>query len=148
MTVILTPITASDAYWSVANDENRIEDNGLISFDRCVDWLLDLQQSTSDEGLRGLIADTLLDLRLLGPFDADIEDVVLGALASIEVAFEVAAVGRPRCQVLAFPLGSRARSVKEGTRRSEPGRTAGGRPLGRPSASSRPALRQPLRPAG
>jgi hypothetical protein len=88
VTAIATPITTSEAFWSAATDETGC---GSISFDRCVDWLLDLYQSTDDTLLRNLIADVLDDLRQLGPVTDEFEDVVLGALASIEVAFEVRA---------------------------------------------------------
>jgi hypothetical protein len=82
-------MTTSEAFWSAAIDDEA--GNGSISFDRCVDWLLDLYQSTDDTGLRALIADVLDDLRQLGPIEDELEDVVLGALVSIEVAFEVRA---------------------------------------------------------
>jgi hypothetical protein len=86
VTATATPITTSEAFWSAASDETAL---GSISFDRCVDWLLDLYQSTTDTMLRDLITDVLDDLRMLGPIEGEFEDVVLGALASIEVAFEV-----------------------------------------------------------
>ncbi len=75
-----------DAFWSAAGDETNF---GSISFDRCVDWLLDLHQSCADEVIRTLITDVLDDLRQLGPFEGAFEDVVLGALASIESAIDV-----------------------------------------------------------
>ncbi len=74
------------AFWSVVTDHDG---PSAISFDRCVDWLLDLHQSTADAGLRMLITDVLEDLRELGPIEGEFEDVVLGALASVEVAFEM-----------------------------------------------------------
>jgi hypothetical protein len=86
VTAIATPITTSEAFWSAAVDETG---PGSISFDRCVDWLLDLYQSTDDADLRVLITEVLDDLRGLGPIEGEFEDVVLGALVSIEVAFEV-----------------------------------------------------------
>ena len=86
MTAITSDTTA--AFWSVATDEAA---DTPISFDRCVDWLLDLYQSTSDAQLRCLVTDVLQDLRELGPIEGEFEDIVLGALASVEVAFEIAA---------------------------------------------------------
>ena len=74
------------AFWSAVTDHDG---PSAISFDRCVDWLLDLHQATADAGLRMLITDVLEDLRELGPVEGEFEDVVLGALASVEVAFEM-----------------------------------------------------------
>ena len=88
MTAILSPSDTSAAFWSAATDAT---DGGLISFDRCVDWLLDLHQSSDNTRLQALVADVLSDLRELGPIEGEFEDVVLGALASIEIAFEIAA---------------------------------------------------------
>lgn len=62
-----------------------------LSFDRCVDWLLTLHQSTTDTELQRLVTDVLAELRELGPGRGEFADVVLGALASVEVAFEIAA---------------------------------------------------------
>ncbi len=75
---------ASEAFWAVAGDEYS-----TISFDRCTDWLLDLYQTTEDVQLRTLITEVLDDLRALGPVEGEFEDIVLGALASVEVAFEI-----------------------------------------------------------
>lgn len=86
MTAIMTPTATSEAFWSTVTDHDG---EAAISFDRCTDWLLDLHQSTKDEGIRRLIADVLEDLRMLGPVDGEFEDVVLGALASVEIAFEM-----------------------------------------------------------
>ncbi len=88
MTDTLSPISTSEAFWATVTDHDG---DSAISFDRCTDWLLDLYQSTTDEGLRLLIADVLEDLRMIGPIDGEFEDIVLGALASVEVAFEVVA---------------------------------------------------------
>ncbi len=74
------------AFWSAASDDSGF---GRLSFDRCVNWLLDLYQDSSDTVIRTLIADVLDDLRALGPFEGEFEDVVLGALASIETAIEI-----------------------------------------------------------
>ncbi len=76
--------SASEAFWAVAGDEYS-----TISFDRCTDWLLDLYQTTEDVQLRTLITEVLDDLRALGPVEGEFEDIVLGALASVEVAFEI-----------------------------------------------------------
>ncbi len=76
--------SASEAFWAVAGDEYS-----TISFDRCTDWLLDLYQTTEDVQLRTLITEVLDDLRALGPIEGEFEDIVLGALASVEVAFEI-----------------------------------------------------------
>jgi hypothetical protein len=89
MTATLSPITASNAFWSVANDDDLCEAASSISPERCITWLLDLQASTSDQQLKDLVDETVADVRALGRFGGDMEDVVLGALASIEVAFEV-----------------------------------------------------------
>ncbi len=86
MTAIMTPTETSEAFWATATDHDG---PSAISFDRCTDWLLDLHQSTEDEGVRLLISDVLEDLRMLGPIDGEFEDVVLGALASVEIAFEM-----------------------------------------------------------
>ncbi|MEZ5225268.1 MAG: hypothetical protein R2710_00945 [Acidimicrobiales bacterium] len=99
MTMIHTPAThipnttidQSESFWSAAFDEAR---EAMLSIDRCIDWLLDLYQSTEHPALRELVADMLDDLRAvsaegLGFADLDLDDVVLGALASIETAFEI-----------------------------------------------------------
>ena len=93
MTAILSPFTAADAYWAMAidTDNDEAETGAGVSYERCIDWLAELQQSTDDAQLRALVADTLYDLERLGRFGADMRDVVLGALASIEVAFEISA---------------------------------------------------------
>ena len=62
-----------------------------ISFDRCVDWLLSLYADTSDRDLKTMIVEVLGELRAIGPVDGAFEDIVLGALASVESAFEIAA---------------------------------------------------------
>ncbi len=64
---------------------------GCISIQRCTDWLLDLYQSDERPKVRRLIAEVIEDLQLLGSIDdADTEDLVLGALASVEAAIEMA----------------------------------------------------------
>lgn len=68
-----------------------------VTYEQCERWLVhrlvcvDERSASPDPVLRALVADTLADLRALGSLDADLEDVMLGALASIEVAFEVQA---------------------------------------------------------
>ena len=77
-----------DAFWSAVTDNDG---PSTISFDRCVDWLLDLFQVTTDTRLQVLISEVLDELREIGPVDGVFEDVVLGALASVEAAFDVVA---------------------------------------------------------
>ncbi len=77
-----------DAFWSAVTDNDGLS---TISFDRCVDWLLDLFQMTTDTRLQVLISEVLDELREIGPVDGEFEDVVLGALASVEAAFDVVA---------------------------------------------------------
>ncbi|MCP3989337.1 MAG: hypothetical protein GY724_09700 [Actinomycetia bacterium] len=94
MSATMTAINASEAFWSAAEDTgNDITTEAPISYERCVNWLLDLHQSTTDRGLQGLIIDVLSDLGQLGPVSSDreLESLVLGALSSVEIAFEVAA---------------------------------------------------------
>ena len=92
MAALITPEVTSEAFWAVANGDEDL-DATPISYERCIDWLLDVQQSTDDQQLRALVADVLRDVQALGPINGDreLESVVLGALASVEVAFEVAA---------------------------------------------------------
>ncbi len=62
-----------------------------LFFDRCVDWLLSLHESTTDPALLDLVTDVLDELREIGPVSGEFADVVLGALASVELAFELPA---------------------------------------------------------
>ncbi len=87
----LAPLSAADAFWAVANDDDLCDDPASISVERCVQWLRALQRTTVDSQLIALVDDTLDDLARLGRFGRDMEDIVLGALASVEVAFEMAA---------------------------------------------------------
>ncbi len=89
MTALMTPTHSSEAFWGAAIDE---ESASFLSFDRCVDWLLDLYRQTDDQDLQLLIGEVIDDLRALGPIDGEFEDIVLGALASVETAFEVKAM--------------------------------------------------------
>lgn len=82
------PIATCAAFWNSVTDHDG---PSPISFDRCVDWLLDLYQVTLDTQLRTLIAEVLDDLRDLGPVEGEFEDMVLGALASVEAACDVVA---------------------------------------------------------
>lgn len=76
----------AEAFWNSVTDD---EGPAPISFDRCVDWLLDLYQATGNAQLRTLISEVLDDLRQVGPFEGEFEDVILGALASVETALEM-----------------------------------------------------------
>lgn len=76
----------TEAFWTTVTDHDG---PAPISFDRCVDWLLDLYQETTNTQLRHLISEVLDDLRALGPVEGEFEDIVLGALASVEAAFEM-----------------------------------------------------------
>lgn len=82
-----TAVTSTtEAFWTTVTDHDG---PAPISFDRCVDFLLDLYQDTTNAQLRTLISEVLDELRQLGPVEGMFEDVVLGALASVEVAFEM-----------------------------------------------------------
>ncbi len=85
-TAIESVQTTTEAFWAATVHPTEFS---TISFDRCVDWLLDLYQTTEDTDLRALITEVLDDLRSLGPVEGEFEDIVLGALASVEAAFEV-----------------------------------------------------------
>lgn len=76
----------TEAFWTTVTDHDG---PAPISFDRCVDWLLDLYQDTTSTQLRTLVSEVLEDLRELGPVEGEFEDIVLGALASVETAFEM-----------------------------------------------------------
>ena len=89
MTALMTPTHSSEAFWGAAIDEDS---TSFLSFDRCVDWLLDLYGQTTDEDLQLLIGEVIDDLRALGPIEDEFEDIVLGALASVETAFEIKAM--------------------------------------------------------
>lgn len=86
MTIIDNHSTVTESFWATATDYDA---GTTISFDRCVDWLLDLHQSSDHPVIRQLIADVIDDLRCVGPIEGEFEDVVLGALASVESAIEV-----------------------------------------------------------
>jgi hypothetical protein len=90
---LTTVTTATKAFWATADDTLDPTTHAPISYERCVNWLLDLHQGTTDPALRKLIIEVLSDLGQLGPVSSDpeLENLILGALASVEVAFEVAA---------------------------------------------------------
>jgi len=92
MTAIVTPTETCAAFWSAADATGRHGAGPAVSYDRCVNWLLDLHQATTDPDLQRLVIDVLADLGELGPVSSDpeLESLMLGALASVEVAFEVA----------------------------------------------------------
>ena len=90
--IVAEAIETSDAFWSTATSDGGA---GAISVSRCIDWLLDLRQATDKTDLRGLVDEVLDELQTLNSIDAntaglEMGDLVLGALASVEVAFEVA----------------------------------------------------------
>ncbi len=85
-TAASTIADTTEAFWTTVTDHDGPTP---ISFDRCVDWLLDLYQDTTNTQLRHLISEVLEDLRALGPVEGEFEDIVLGALASVEAAFEM-----------------------------------------------------------
>lgn len=85
-TTTTTVTDTTEAFWTTVTDHDG---PAPISFDRCVDWLLDLYQDTTNAQLRTLISEVLDDLRSLGPVEGEFEDIVLGALASVEAAFEM-----------------------------------------------------------
>lgn len=85
-TTALTVTDTTEAFWTTVTDHDG---PSPISFDRSVDFLLDLYQDTTSSQLRTLISEVLDDLRELGPVEGEFEDVVLGALASVETAFEM-----------------------------------------------------------
>lgn len=90
--------TARPSDSALPNDSALPSDGALPSdsadpafFDRCVDWLLSLYGATTDPVLRDLVTDVLDELREIGPVSGEFADVVLGALASVELAFELPA---------------------------------------------------------
>jgi hypothetical protein len=83
MTDLIPTITPISSGSDVSSDP--------LFFDRCVDWLLSLYAQTTDPVLQDLVADVLDELREIGPVTGEFADVVLGALASVEIAFEIPA---------------------------------------------------------
>ncbi len=86
-----TTIEQSQDFWTAAFEGAP---GASLSIDRCIDWLLDLYQSTQHQQLRDLVAEVLDDLRAVGAdglgfAELNLDDVVLGALASVETAFDV-----------------------------------------------------------
>lgn len=94
MTAINVPFAHQQEFWlaGLVSDNNVVTSNETLSLERCVDWLLDLYQSTSEPVLRRLVSDVLTEVKELGELcdDHELEEVVLGALASVEAAFDVA----------------------------------------------------------
>ncbi|MEM8925959.1 MAG: hypothetical protein AAGD35_20840 [Actinomycetota bacterium] len=85
--------TATAIRWSDGPD--RAHNGGTsadpVSYQCCIDWLLDLRQSTTDPVLRGLVSEVLAELRTIGPVgdDPELNEMVLGALGSVQSAFEL-----------------------------------------------------------
>ncbi len=89
----------TDAFFA-AEAEGRHERSAGISVQRCIDWLLDLYQATTSEELRLLIGEVIEDIDMLASMagspsvdgeleDGELEDMVLGAMASVEAAVEL-----------------------------------------------------------
>lgn len=57
---------------------------------RCEQWLSEMRRRTTDHGVHRLIDDVRSELALLGELAVDLSDVVVGALASVEAAVELA----------------------------------------------------------
>ncbi len=98
--IIPFPLTTASATASVTaqwSERARWGHNGVttseaVSLERCVDWLLDRHQSTTDPVLRGLVGDVLTEVRELGDVSEceELTALVLDALASVETAFDIA----------------------------------------------------------
>ncbi len=92
MTALILPLPGLDQGWPTAPDttQNEPTTDDAISLPRCIDWLLDLRQSTTDPDLRALVADVLSDLNQLDwPCDPELAELVIGALASVQSAFDL-----------------------------------------------------------
>lgn len=61
-----------------------------------VDWLEQALERAETAQTRRLIADVLGDVRALGPIDDDLVELVIGALASVDVALDLDTTGRTR----------------------------------------------------
>ena len=86
-----TTVDQSESFWTAVLEGAP---GASLSVDRCIDWLLDLHQATPHQQLKDLVSDVLDDLRAVGMdgrgfAELDLDDVVLGALASVETAFEI-----------------------------------------------------------
>ncbi|MEM9130910.1 MAG: hypothetical protein AAF962_11895 [Actinomycetota bacterium] len=102
MTAIIVPFPSTIAsapapvtiHWSeeVDGGHNGVTTSEAVSLERCVDWLLDRHQSTTDPVLRRLVGDVLAEVRELGDLGQceELTALVLDALASVETAFEIA----------------------------------------------------------
>lgn len=58
------------------------------------EWLEDAMERAETAQTRRLIADVLGDVRALGPIDDDLVELVIGALASVDAAMDLDALGR------------------------------------------------------
>ncbi|MGH1503326.1 MAG: hypothetical protein ACRBI6_07210 [Acidimicrobiales bacterium] len=69
-----------------------------IDVRRCQQWLRDARGRTADGAVHRLIDDVADELRMVAAFAGgvadDMTDVVIGALASVEAAVEVAALSK------------------------------------------------------
>lgn len=94
MTAIILPFPTRPRYWSVdpVSDQTGATTTESVSLERCIDWLLDRHQSTTEPVLRRLVSDVLTEIEELGPHcdEGELDELVLGALASVAAAFDVA----------------------------------------------------------
>lgn len=94
MTATISHLPTTTAFpWSDTADRahNGATSADPVSYQCCIDWLLDLRQSTTDPTLRGLASEVLTEIRGLGPVgdDPELNEMVLGALGSVQAAFEL-----------------------------------------------------------
>ena len=99
MTAIILPFPTTESVWI---DVPSPHHNGgtadeYLSQERCIDWLLDRFQSTTDPALRRLVSDVIAEIRDLGTaeYDPELCALVIDALASVETAFEMTGSGDP-----------------------------------------------------
>ncbi|MEL7155316.1 MAG: hypothetical protein AAFN30_01815 [Actinomycetota bacterium] len=94
MTAIILPFPTPTRFWSCDpdSDQTGATTTESVSLERCIDWLLDRHQSTTEPVLRRLVSEVLTELEELGPLcdDGELDELVIGALASIEAAFDIA----------------------------------------------------------
>jgi len=91
-TPLADPYAVSEAYWTAAEHA----DYDGISVGRCIDWMLDMRRTAASTTIERLIDEVLEDITELlaytGSSDAEIEpyleDAVLGAMASVEAAYD------------------------------------------------------------
>lgn len=70
---------------------SELDDQALVSQERCVDHLLDLFNSTENTVVRAVIADALDEIRHLSAVAADemqLQVQLLGAAVAVEAAFD------------------------------------------------------------